>query len=269
MDRATTLATMAAVGMSLALAVWVLVAWRRSRFTFFQAFLAFGNLFFARVLWRTERSGVLPVAPGEGALIVCNHSSGVDPNVIQVCTDRVVHWMVAREYFEMPVLNWAFRATNTIPVNRAGVDTASTKMAIRLAQGGGLVGLFPEGRINTTNELLLPGRPGAALIALRARVKVIPCYVSGVPYDGTPLGSLRMPGRARVAIGKPIDLTPYFGREGDKHVLEELTKRMLVEIANLAGVPDYQPKLAGRQWKNGDTSDADRAETAHGVAETG
>ena len=52
-------------------------------------------------------------------------------------------------------------------------------MAIRYAQEGGLVGLFPEGRVNTTDELLLPGRPGAALIALRARVPVIPCYVQG------------------------------------------------------------------------------------------
>lgn len=269
MDRATIIATVAAVGLGLALAVWVVVSWRRTRFTFVQACLCFGNLFFARVLWRTKRSGPLPVAPGEGALIVCNHSSGVDPNVIQVCTDRVVHWMVAREYFEMPVLNWAFRATDTIPVNRAGVDTASTKMAIRLAQGGGLVGLFPEGRVNTTDELMLPGRSGAALIALRARVKVIPCYVSGVPYDGTALGSLRMPGRARVSVGEPIDLAPYFGREGDKHVLEELTKRMLVEIAILAGFPDYQPKLAGRQWKNGELPGGSKAEVAHGVAETG
>jgi 1-acyl-sn-glycerol-3-phosphate acyltransferase len=177
--------------------------------------------------------------------------------------------MVAREYFEMPVLNWAFRATDTIPVNRAGVDTASTKMAIRLAQQGGLVGLFPEGRVNTTNDLLLPGRAGAALIALRARVKVIPCYVKGVPYDGTALGSLRMPGRAQVFVGQPIDLTPYFGHEGDKQVLEELTKRMLVEIAKLAGVPDYQPKLAGRQWKNGEAPDAQRVEAPRGVAEIG
>lgn len=261
------IATALAVGLGLLVAAWIVVAWRRTRFTFFQAFLSFGNLFFARVLWRTECHGPLPVAPGEGALIVCNHSSGVDPNVIQVCTDRVVHWMVAREYYQMPVLNWAFRATDTIPVNRAGVDTASTKMAIRLAQQGGLVGLFPEGRINTTKDLLLPGRPGAALIALRARVKVIPCYVSGVPYDGTPLGSLRMPGRARVVVGQPIDLTPYFGRVGDKQVLEDLTKRFLIEIAKLAGVSDYQPKLAGRQWKNGEPPEAAGAEAAEGVAE--
>ena len=33
-----------------------------------------------------------------------------------------------------------------------------------------------------------------------------------------------------------------------------LTKIFLIEIAKLAGVPDFEPKLAGRQWKNGDES---------------
>ena len=150
----------------------------------------------------------------------------------------------------MPGISFVFRTLRSIPVNRGGVDTASTKMAIRLAQQGGLVGLFPEARVNTTDALLLPGRNGAALIVLKARVKVIPCLVSGAPYDGTALGSFFMAANARVKVGKPIDLSPYYGREGDKAVLQELTRRFLVEIAALAGVADYEPELAGRQWKS-------------------
>ncbi len=167
--------------------------------------------------------------------------------------------MVAREYIEMPILRYAFQAVQSIRVNRAGVDTAATKLAIRLAQQGGLVGLFPEGRVNMSSELLLPGRPGAALIALRARVKVIPCFIRGVPYDGTALGSLFMAGKAHVTVGEPIDLSAYYGREMDKTVLEELTKRFLIEMAKLAGVADFVPRLAGRHWK---TDQAD-AELAH------
>jgi 1-acyl-sn-glycerol-3-phosphate acyltransferase len=89
------------------------------------------------------------------------------------------------------------------------------------------------------------------MIALRARVKVIPCFVSGVPYDGTALGSLFMAGKAHVVVGEPIDLSQYFGREGDREVLQELTKRFLFEIAKLSGSADFQPQLAGRQWKTG------------------
>lgn len=258
--------------LAIALVVWMIRSWLRTRFTLFQAFLSFINLLLARILWRATISGPLPVAEHEGAVIVCNHTSGVDPNIIQLCTDRVVHWMVAREYYEMPLLSRAFRAVDTIPVNRAGVDTAATKMAIRLAQQGGLVGLFPEGRVNTSEALLLPGRPGAALIALRARVRVIPCFVQGVPYNGTALGSVFMAGRANVTVGEPIDLSEYFGREGDKSVLQELTKRFLVEIAKLAGVTDFQPQLAGRSWKTG-ALNGENGESAilaaNGLAEMG
>ncbi len=252
MNSSLSIAIGTALTLMFGLLIWGLIAWRRSRFTLFQAVLAFSNLCIAKILWRATISGPLPVASDEGAVIICNHSSGVDPMIIQLCTDRVVHWMVAREYYEMPGLNRAFRATGTIPVNRGGVDTAATKMAIRLAQQGGLVGLFPEGRINLTSDLLLPGRPGAALIALRAKVKVIPCYVTGVPYNGTPLGSYFMAGRAHVNVGQPIDLSQDYGREGDKSVLQEITKVFLVEIAKLAGVPDFQPQIAGRNWKSGE-----------------
>jgi 1-acyl-sn-glycerol-3-phosphate acyltransferase len=251
MDRPTQIAFVVLAALAAALVVWAWRAWRRTRFTFFQACLWLFDLFMARVLWRARISGPLPVDEDEGAVIVCNHTSGIDPMAIQLCTDRVVHWMVAREYYEMPVARYAFRAVNFIPVNRGGIDTAATKMAIRLAQEGGLVGLFPEGRINLTDDLLLPGRPGAAMIALKAGVKVIPCFVSGLPYNGWALGSFVMRGNARVVVGQPIDLSKYAGRDGDRAVLEELTKVFLVEIAKLAGVENFEPKLAGRFWKKG------------------
>jgi 1-acyl-sn-glycerol-3-phosphate acyltransferase len=251
MDQPTLIALATLTALALALAAWIIRSWRRTRFTFFQACLWLSDLLVARVLWRAKISGPLPVDEGEGAVIICNHTSGIDPMVIQLCTDRVVHWMVAREYYRMPLASYAFRSVTSIPVNRGGIDTAATKMAIRLAQEGGLVGLFPEGRVNTTDALLLPGRPGAALIALKAKVKVIPCFVQGLPYDGTALGSFFMAGKARVTVGKPIDLAPYFNREGDKTVLADLTKLFLVEIAKLAGVDDFEPKLAGRAWKTG------------------
>jgi 1-acyl-sn-glycerol-3-phosphate acyltransferase len=237
-----------------ALEIWLIVAWRRTRYTILQAFLYLVNICFNKILWRTRVSGPLPVSENQGAVIVSNHHSGVDPLLIQLCTDRVVHWMVAREYYEMPGIAIVFRSLGSICVNRGGIDTAATKMAIRLAQRGELVGLFPEGRVNMTDELLLPGRPGAALIALKARVPVIPCFVTGAPYDGTALGSFFMAGKARVVVGRSIDLSEYYGREGDREVLQQLTKRFLVEIARLAGVDNYDARLAGKNWKPGEVN---------------
>jgi len=92
----------------------------------------------------------------------------------------------------------------------------------------------------------------AALVALKARCPVVPCYIHGTPYDGTTLGCLLTPARVRLEIGEPIDLSPYFGREGEREVLDELTLRFLAAIAQLAGRPDFHLQLAGRFYKPDD-----------------
>lgn len=228
-----------------------IVWWRSSPLTLNQTFWWTLNYLIAKLLWRTRVEGQLPVKPNEGAVIVANHRSSVDPSFIQTCIRRVVYWMVAREYCEAPGIGWILRVFQVIPVGRGGVDTAATKLAIRLAQEGGLVGMFPEGRINDTKDLLLPGRPGAALVALKARVPIIPVFITGSPYDGTPMGPLKMRAKVRVKIGQPMDLTSYYGREKEEGVTQEITKQLLREMAKLAGHPEFEPQLAGRRWKPG------------------
>jgi 1-acyl-sn-glycerol-3-phosphate acyltransferase len=207
------------------------------------------NQFFTRVLWRAKVEGTIDLPAGQGAILVSNHRAGIDPLLIQLATKRVVHWLVAREYVEHRMMAWAFRILQSIPVNRGGIDTAATRHAIRIAKSGELVGMFPEGRINTTQEVLLPGRPGAALVALKAQVPVIPCYVQDAPYNGTALGSFLMRGKAKVKIGKPIDISRFYDSYDDREVQQELTKRFLTEIARLAGAENFEPKLAGKNWK--------------------
>ena len=199
-----------------------------------------------RVLWRAEISGHVPISGDRGAVIICNHISPVDPGFMTLGVDRIIHWMVAKEYCRHPATAWFFRIFEAVPTNRAGIDTAATKLMIRYAQAGKLVGLFPEGRINNSEQLLLPGRQGAAMIALKARVSVIPCFVSGAPYEGSVFGCFFKPAKARLVVGKPIDISEYYDRHGDRETLDKLTKRFLAEIAELAGVHDFEPKLAGR-----------------------
>jgi 1-acyl-sn-glycerol-3-phosphate acyltransferase len=137
---------------------------------------------------------------------------------------------------------------NVIPVGRGGIDTAATKAAIRFASEGGWLGMLPEGRINTSDDFMLPVRPGAVLIALRARVPVLPCWIDGSPYDGTSTSPLRMRARVRVAFGELVDLSPYYDRAEDSVMVGELTLQLVKQIAQLAGRGDFEPKLAGRRW---------------------
>ncbi|MEX2142254.1 MAG: lysophospholipid acyltransferase family protein [Pirellulales bacterium] len=229
-------------------AVIVRFMWRYS-LPFSKALLYFLNVTLTRFLWRTTVEGSIELTPGMGAVIISNHRSSIDTLFLQQLIPRAIHYLIAREFVERRFIGWPLRVAGAIPVNRGGIDTAATKQAIRLAQAGEMIGIFPEGRINTTHEFMLPGRRGAALIALRARVPVIPCYVEGSPYGGHILRPFITPARVTVRIGKPIDVTEYIGREDEDGVLEEMTLRFLREIARLAGQENFEPRTAGRRWK--------------------
>jgi 1-acyl-sn-glycerol-3-phosphate acyltransferase len=63
--------------------------------------------------------------------------------------------------------------------------------------------IFPEGKRSRTGELL-PFHPGAAILALGARVPVAPIYIRGA-MDILPPGHQRSrPAPVHVSIGRPI-----------------------------------------------------------------
>lgn len=236
---------------ALLLAPVLLAAWgfARAKHTPVQETLIFLSALLARTLWRARLDGRIDIPPGQGAIVVSNHTSGVDPWFTKLATTRIIHYLVASEYFHHPAMYWFFRRVEAIPVSRGGVDTAATKQAIRLAEQGHLVGIFPEGRINPTRAVLLPGRPGALLVALKARVPVQVCYIFNAPQAKTIPGTFFTPSKTRLVVGPLLDISEYYGREKENGVLAELTLRVLKEIAILAGQPNFEPKLAGKNWK--------------------
>jgi 1-acyl-sn-glycerol-3-phosphate acyltransferase len=220
----------------------------RSRYTVVQLFFRLVAKLLVRIQWRTTVPP-FPLPPNQPVLLVCNHRSSVDPFFIQIVAPRPIHWMVAREYCEHWAMGWFLRMTEAIPTNRAGIDTAATKAAIRYAMQGEWVGMLPEGRINMTDELLLPGRPGAVVVALKARVPILPCYIDGAPYAATATSPFLMRAKVTVHFGELIDLSPYYDRTDEEGLAGELMLRVLAAIAALAGQPDFQPRLAGRRWR--------------------
>lgn len=232
----------------LVLAVQIVRKRRQTAFGWLEFLVHFLATLLVRLLWGAKVTP-FPFPKGQGMVLVCNHRSSVDPLFIGISMNWSGHWMVAKEYCIHPGFRWFLNLAQVIPTNRGGVDTAATKTAIRYAAQGEVVGMFPEGRINITRELMIPCRPGAVLVALKARVPIVPCYIQGSPYGGTAWSPLLMPARVKVKIGRPIDLSEYYDRELPNGELARLMTRCLQEIAIMAGRPDFEPRIAGRRWK--------------------
>lgn len=111
-------------------------------------------------------------------ILVSNHTSGLDPVLIQAVCNRLIVWMMAKEYYDIKPLSPIYRAVEAIAVERTGRDLMATRAALRALADGRILGIFPEGKIETSDKLL-PFQTGVALMAIKTAVPVYPCYLTG------------------------------------------------------------------------------------------
>jgi 1-acyl-sn-glycerol-3-phosphate acyltransferase len=111
------------------------------------------------------------------------------------------------------------------------------KRSLRVLEEGGVVGIFPEGPFSREGRLV-PGRPGVALMALRAGVPVVPAAISGT-YEALAGRRFYIPRGRPLAVrfGQPL----YFHqrRRASHAERDEITRRIMDHIEALlhAGRP--------------------------------
>jgi 1-acyl-sn-glycerol-3-phosphate acyltransferase len=107
--------------------------------------------------------------------------------------------------------------------------------ALKHLKEGKLVGVFPEGRLNTGTDLL-PANPGIAWLALRSQVPVYPAFIHNAP-QGKDIGApFYTPARVRVQFGPPIDLSEFHDAKKTQELLNQVTQLIMTRLAHLGGV---------------------------------
>jgi 1-acyl-sn-glycerol-3-phosphate acyltransferase len=169
------------------------------------------NVCFSRIYHRIDLRSRLTLPRQGKAIIVCNHTSGLDPLLIQSVSRRLIVWMMAREYYDQKWLLPFFHLIEAIPVNRGRPDSASTRAALRALAAEHVLGVFPEGRIETSRELL-PFHTGIALLAMRSGAPLYPAYLDGT-QRGKEMGpAFVISNRASLRFGPPLTFPHKTGR---------------------------------------------------------
>jgi len=200
---------------------------RRGRFgpvlTFWKNF----SDFYCRFWFRARRDGPCTIPAVGQAIVAANHNSTLDPFVlVSGSPNRVMGYMIAKEYTRIPVLRSIVKASACIPVNRSGVDTASVKGALRYLKAGKLLGIFPQGRVQDPAEPV-EVREGIGMLALRSGAPVIPAYISGIQHSDAVFSPFIRRHRAVVCYGKPVDLSRWKGREKDRAAYREVAEHIM------------------------------------------
>lgn len=167
---------------------------------------------------------------GAGPLIVVsNHTGAIDPLLIQAGCRFHIRWMMASEMMT-PLLDFVWLRQKPIPVDRDGRDSGPAREAIRHVQAGGIIGIFPEGRIVFPPRQVRPFYTGVGLIVARAKAPVMLVWVCGTPDTTDMRASIFQSSHARVRYIEIID----FKGERDAH---KITARLRERLSKISGWP--------------------------------
>lgn len=157
-----------------------------------------GRTFFSLVV---EQDGPLTDAP---YVIAANHYSHFDAPAIAAALDRPIRFLALEDLFvASKLLNWLITGFGGIPTPRFRRPIAAVRAAMDALSAGEVVAVFPEST-RVSHWRTLPPKRGAAWLAVRAGVPLVPVAVIGT---GQAFGLENRVRRAqiRVVVGHPID----------------------------------------------------------------
>lgn len=186
-----------------------------------------------RLFWRLRVDGAENL-PAEGSYIVAPvHRSNIDFAVVAVLTKRRLRYMAKDSLWKISWLGRIWTALGAFPVHRGSADREALRRCIEVIETGEPLVLFPEGTRQQGPDVQ-PLFDGAAYVAARTGVPVIPVGIGG-SERAMPKGSkVLRPVRVHVVIGKPME--PPAADDGGRiprRGIREMTATLKAEIQSL------------------------------------
>jgi 1-acyl-sn-glycerol-3-phosphate acyltransferase len=195
-------------------------------------------------LWIRKISGLENIPRNEPFIIAANHSSYYDtilPYTLLIpFLNKQVHALVNSMYWDYFFSRIIINHGQCIPVyvekntKSKKLNELSLKKAANYLKKGDIIQMFPEGKRSYDGNL---GKAytGIAKLAITTNSKVVPFGIIGsdkVFPKGKFFPRFK---RCEIKIGKPIHFNKYYKKRNDKKTLNEVTRKIMVQIAKLVG----------------------------------
>ncbi len=194
-----------------------------------------------KVLFRPWTKGLDNLPVDGPAVLASNHLSFSDSIFMPLMVPRPVVFLAKSDYFTGRGIKGRltaafFKLTNQLPMDRSGgaASAGSLQTGVEVLNGGGLLGIYPEGT-RSPDGRLYRGKVGVAKLVLTANVPVIPVAMIGtdkVQPIGRRIPTIR---RLGVIFGEPMDFSRYQGMAEDRFVQRSVTDEIMYELMRLSG----------------------------------
>lgn len=174
------------------------------------------------LVYRPEFEGRDNIPKSGSVILAGNHTNNLDAAIMLAGCKRIVHMLAKKELFKSKISNRFFRSMGCIPVDRKIHDENAKSEAIDVLKNNGVIGLFPEGTINRTNDIILPFKYGAVSFAKKTGAYIVPFTITGKykPFRKS----------IKITYGKPYKVTNDLESENEK--LMNIIKNMLIKERN-------------------------------------
>lgn len=124
-------------------------------------------------LYRPTIVGKDNVPAKDNFILAGNHTSYLDPLLVALSVKKCVHYF-AKDSLYKGLKKPLFKSFGIIPVDRTKKDKNSLNMGTSALNNGLVIGIFPEGTINRTNDIIMPFKYGAVKMAYETKKMIVP-----------------------------------------------------------------------------------------------
>ncbi len=197
----------------------------------------FWVLFF--VLNRTKVIGCRNVGEERNTLLLSNHQSMLDSFLVGLAAFYPQSWLkprllpwnpaAAENFYKNPILAWLADNWKCIWVREGRRDLHALHRMIQVLPQG-VMTVFPEGT-RSRDGGVGPGRPGAGLLILATRPRVIPVAIAGM-QEVLPIGRYlpRIFKRIAVSYGPPVDYAEFLTLPQTRETAQVVIDRVMEAI---------------------------------------
>lgn len=191
---------------------------KKLRRKFVKVFL--GSLY--HIVFRIKKIGNENIDCDEGIVICANHLNYLDAAAIVLLNKRYIRFVAKHDLYRIGALSDLAHLFNIIPVKRNSSDIASLKLCLKALKDKEALGIFPEGTrkgLEKNTEI----KNGAAYLAYKAKVKVVPVGIKG---------SFKPFTKVTLNYGKPIDVSSF--KTDKQDWINDATNYIMEQIIELS-----------------------------------
>ena len=170
---------------------------------------------------KIPRTGTFILAP--------SHRSTLDIPVAAATTRRRLMYMGKDSMWKFKPIGAFLTALGTFPVTRGSADLEALKRCIAILHRGDHLVLFPEGT-RRQGRVIEPLFDGAAFIAYKTGVPIIPVGIAGSEEIWPPGTRLPRPRKCVAVVGDPIYPKSLNGARATREMMSEFTLELQTSL---------------------------------------